>query len=157
GAVALLTKVEWKPRKPYDAPNWVPVDRPVRLGELSPAGMLTVPGRNPWPIDLRLRVPPDLSRWRTETIPLDLRYRYAGYGVPHNSSLSVLLNEELIKRLDLDEQAETAVKRVIGGEPGAVREKIRIPLYAFASDASLQFKFHYEHTRENECSGTLVD
>lgn len=65
-----------QPRKPYDAPNWLPTDRPVKLGELIAAKQLNVAGYNPGEITVPLNFPPDLFTWRDDGAPLDLKYRY---------------------------------------------------------------------------------
>lgn len=51
---ALLPK-----RKPYDAPNWLPSDRPISFTGLK---------------DHAFKVPPDLFVWRSEGIPMELSY-----------------------------------------------------------------------------------
>ena len=52
-----------QPRKPYDAPNWLPSDRKVKLGELLPAKELSVSGYNPGDIVVPLNFAPDLFTW----------------------------------------------------------------------------------------------
>ena len=66
GASATLREVkEISPRKPYDAPNWVPSDRPVRFSELvRSTSELNVVGYNPDLIRIGLQLPPDLFVWR---------------------------------------------------------------------------------------------
>jgi hypothetical protein len=64
-------------RRPYDAPNWVRLDRPVKFGELvSYPQELQAAGRHPEDIRMRLRVPVDLFTWRSRGVPVDLKYRY---------------------------------------------------------------------------------
>ena len=47
------------PRVPYDAPNWVRLDRPVRFAELLDyLGQLQASGRAIWPLDLTVKLPP---------------------------------------------------------------------------------------------------
>ena len=157
GPVATFGKVDYQPRKPYDAPNWLPTDRPVQLGELLPANRFTVAGRDPWPITLRLRVPPDLSRWRVDYVPLDLKYRYVSYGLPEDSSLSMQINGSEVWRTDLITKPDTVFNRIIDKKDGIMHEQVRIPAYSFASDASLEFKFRYPTTAEQDCTGALVD
>lgn len=86
------------PRKPYDAPRWVPVDRPVALRELvdSPAD-LQVRGSAPDPIRLNLRVPADLHSWGGSGVPLALHYRYTAPTVRSDSMLAVEINDQLVQ------------------------------------------------------------
>ncbi|GGJ22399.1 UDP-forming cellulose synthase catalytic subunit [Neoroseomonas lacus] len=62
-------------RRPYDAPRWLPTDRPVSLGELVERSELQVSGYAPGPITIPLRTAPDLATWRQHGFPLDLRFR----------------------------------------------------------------------------------
>ena len=62
-------------RRPYDAPRWLPTDRPVSLGELVERSELQVSGYAPGPITVPLRTAPDLATWRQHGFPLDLRFR----------------------------------------------------------------------------------
>jgi hypothetical protein len=54
------------PRQPYDAPNWLPTDRPVKLSELIDPKRLNVSGYNPGEITIPLNFPPALSSWRQD-------------------------------------------------------------------------------------------
>src|SRR5690606_23586741 len=68
---------EVEPRKPYDAPNWVPSDRPVRFDELvRDQAALNVRGYHPDLIRIGLQLAPDLFVWESDGIPVNLRYRY---------------------------------------------------------------------------------
>ncbi|MBB5216317.1 cellulose biosynthesis cyclic di-GMP-binding regulatory protein BcsB [Parapusillimonas granuli] len=157
GPSALLTQVERRPRKPYDAPNWVPVDRPLRLGELLPPRQLTADGRDPWPIHFRLRVPPDLSAWGVDHVPLNLTFHYANHQVPAGSRLDILLNGRLIKHYGLDAPKKSVIEKLHAPGTGVVRDEIKVPLYAVSPDSSLQFKFRYLPPAERACSGNYVD
>ena len=77
GNSATITQLtDLQPRRPYDAPNWLPTDRPVRFGELAEARDLTVSGYDADAVRVNLRVPPDLFMWQTKGVPIDLAYRY---------------------------------------------------------------------------------
>ncbi len=89
------------PRRPYDAPNWLPSDRPVRLGELIDTKQLSVSGYNPGSISIPMRLPPDLFNWREAGVPLDLKYRYTPQQESANSSLLVSLNNTFMKSMPL--------------------------------------------------------
>lgn len=68
--------VQLAPRRPYDAPKWLPSSGPVPLGELVTPEILNVAGYTPDTIRVPLRLPPDLFGWDEKGVPLDLRYRY---------------------------------------------------------------------------------
>lgn len=63
--------------KPYDAPRWIPTDRPVKLSELIRKDQsLTVTGIWHAPLRVAFRAAPDLFLWDGETIPLHIGYRF---------------------------------------------------------------------------------
>ncbi len=74
GPAAQVDVHEPPPRRPYDAPRWIPSDRPVRFGEfarpeeLQATGFLTS-------IGLNFHSAPDLFVWHTDGIPVTLQLR----------------------------------------------------------------------------------
>src|SRR3989344_2593112 len=102
GPLARITEVtELKPRKPYDAPNWLSNDRPVKFGELVEADALNVSGYSPDLIRLNFFLPPDLFAWRQKGIPVDLRYRYTPRPNPDKSTLNINVNQQFLRSLPL--------------------------------------------------------
>jgi hypothetical protein len=98
------------PRKPYDAPNWVSLDRPTRLGELTQyPNQLEVAGMVPRPITLGFNMPPDLFVWRSQGIPLDLKYRYTPPLREDTALLTVNVNNQFVKAFTLDKQANQGI------------------------------------------------
>ena len=91
-------------RKPYDAPNWIATDRPVRIAELArDPGQLQLRGYalND-AVNLSLQLPPDLFTWNGSTIPVDLRYRYTPNQVSQHGMVSVLFNEQFVHSWPLE-------------------------------------------------------
>lgn len=80
------------PRKPYDAPRWLPTDRPVRFDEIEPADRLTRVGPHPAPLSLALRLPPDLHFARQASVPVDLRWHHTPPPVADRSAMHVAFN-----------------------------------------------------------------
>ncbi|GIZ66927.1 hypothetical protein KAM428_20120 [Aquipseudomonas alcaligenes] len=116
GAHARIERIDsLAPREPYDAPNWLPSDRPVRLGELTEAKRLSVSGYDPGTINLPLRLPPDLFNWRQTGVPLHLKYRYTPQPVSTNSSLLISVSGKFIKSLPLPSQ-ENLDKSLLAGQ-----------------------------------------
>src|SRR5471032_170750 len=59
GPSATITSLtQLAPREPYDAPNWLPTNRPVRFGELANPADLTVFGYDADAVRVNMRVPP---------------------------------------------------------------------------------------------------
>ena len=73
GASAVVPPPSVAPRKPYDAPFWIPTDRPVRLGELADATSLQTSGYV-GTIRVPFRTAPDFYTWNDRFFPLTLRY-----------------------------------------------------------------------------------
>ncbi|MFB2862889.1 cellulose biosynthesis cyclic di-GMP-binding regulatory protein BcsB [Aeromonas sp. MdU4] len=91
------------PRVPYDAPNWVRLDRPVRLDELLDyPGQLQASGRAIWPLDLTVTLPPDLYQPGANGIKLQLGYHYTSPVLHDGSRLDVKVNDQLMKSYPLE-------------------------------------------------------
>ncbi|KPA90054.1 cellulose biosynthesis cyclic di-GMP-binding regulatory protein BcsB, partial [Pseudomonas asplenii] len=157
GATALIDRLDPVPaRLPYDAPNWLPADRPVKLGELVDAQQLHVSGYNPREIIVPLRLPPDLFEWRNRGVPLQLKYRYTPQQFSTNSALLVHLNDHLIRSMQLPSIAN------LNGEPqwlewlktddSLPREaSMFLPLDISTFKAQLQLRYMYDYVKQGEC------
>lgn len=156
GSSATVSELAQRPREPYDAPNWLPSDRPVELGELLPLQELSVSGFNPGLINIGLRLPPDLSDWRVDTVPLKLFYQHSATDGQDKAALDVLINQQSVKRIELANNDEVA-RRWLGGDVSALEDTVLLPLSMLQSQAALQFQFRYPPSTETECSGGLVD
>lgn len=144
------------PRKPYDAPNWMPTDRPVFLGELLPAGDFTVSGFDPPPISIGLRLPPDLSSWRTSSVPLNMNVRYSPVTHGQDATLAVLINRQFVQEIKLGD-SDKGIWGVLTGVAGMVRQAVNLPLAMLESQAELQFKFNYPEPVRSECGAHIQD
>ncbi len=150
------------PRRPYDAPNWLPSDRPVRLGELIDTKQLSVSGYNPGSISIPMRLPPDLFNWREAGVPLDLKYRYTPQQESANSSLLVSLNNTFMKSMPLP-----SLKSLDGGEnllamlkkdESLPREaQVLLPLGVASSRSQLQLRFMFDYIKQGECRDIIID
>lgn len=158
GSTDIVSKVKIAPRKPYDAPNWLPTDRPVYLGELLPANDFTATGYDPPPISIALRLPPDLSSWRNASVPLNLNYRYTPQAQTHDklADMTILLNQQYVQRFELGDSYEGiwgALKEV----PGEANRAVNLPLAMLDSQAELAFKFNYPEPMRKECGASGSD
>jgi hypothetical protein len=150
-----------QPRKPYDAPNWLPSDRPVKLGELLPAKQFNVSGYNPGDITVPLNFPPDLFTWRDEGAPLDLKYRYTPQEKSSNSSFIVSFNDGLIKSQNLlsQDRLESGVLQTLKlNDDSLNREtRVRLPLNSVALQSRLQLRFMFDYIKQGECGDIIID
>ncbi|MBC8721292.1 cellulose biosynthesis cyclic di-GMP-binding regulatory protein BcsB [Paraburkholderia sp. 31.1] len=130
--VKLDAPVAVVPRKPYDAPNWLPGDRPVQLGEMLAADRLTVQGFRPGAINVDLRLPPGLFGFDNSGAVLNLHYRYTARPESTRSELGVLAGNTPLQTLPLT------------GDASDGYAVIRVPTYLLPPLTTLQFDYRYE-------------
>ena len=153
GQLVTLTKeTESEPRKPYDAPAWVPTDRPVRFGELAKVEELRVQAYFPPVIRLNYRIPPDLFTWRSPGAPVKLKYRATRLPLHQNSSLNVSANENFIQAYalnEVDKKTSTANPQNLTPSinSGMREESLFIPPYASTGRDQFQFAYYFDVTR----------
>lgn len=154
--------VNLAPRQPYDAPNWLPSNRPVRLGELIETKALSVSGYDPGTISIPVRLPPDLFGWNEASPTLKLRYRYTPQPMSTNSSLLVSANGKYLKSLHLP-SVETlgddqTVLDLLKADDSLVREtEIDLPLTTLPLNSALEFRFMYDFIKQGECRDIIID
>jgi cellulose synthase operon protein B len=148
-----------KPRKPYDAPNWLPTNRPVKLGELIDAKRLNVSGYNPGDITIPLNFPPDLFNWRRDGAQLNLKYRYTPQPTSTNSSFIVNFNDNLIKSdvLPSRDHLEKSLLSAIKDETLTHEMDVRLPLNSAALQSRLQLRYMYDYIKQGECRDIIID
>ena len=153
GQLVTLTKeTESEPRKPYDAPAWVPTDRPVRFGELAKLEELRVQAYYPPVIRLNYRIPPDLFTWRTPGAPVKFKYRATRLPLHQNSSLNVSANENFIQAYALNEvdkktNADNPQNLAPSINSGMREESLFIPPYASTGRDQFQFAYYFDVAR----------
>lgn len=160
GSTVVIDKLDTlKPRKPYDAPNWLPTDRPVKLGELIDTKQLNVAGYNPGDITVPLNFPPDLFNWRQDGALLNLKYRYTPQPKSTNSSLIVSFNDGLIKSeaLPSREHLEKSLLSAIKDDSLARELSVRLPLNSVALQSRLQLRYMYDYIKQGECGDIIID
>lgn len=154
-----LTVVQ--PRKPYDAPNWLPTDRKVKLGELLPEQQFNVSGYNPGDIVVPLNFPPDLFTWRDSGAPLDLKYRYTPQEKSNNSSFIVSFNDALIQSQSLpsEEKLDSSVLSTLKSNNGNLDRElsVRLPLNSVALQSRLQLRYMFDYIKQGECRDIIID
>ncbi len=144
-----------KAREAYDAPRWVPTDRPVKLGERVGAEQLQVRGQYPAPIRVPWDLPPDLFYWKSKGAKFDIGYRYTP--TPGTkSTLDLDVNNQFARALpllmyDSPEKLTDKAKKTLEIPLVAKREKYRVPVYKFASDNEVKWQYNFEIRKKGEC------
>lgn len=137
------------PRQPYDAPNWMPTNRPVLFSELTDfPGQLEAQGLRPRPIRLNLNLPPDLFVWRSNGIPMDLIYRYTAPLKRDESRLTLSLNDRFVASYPLLPQGEQGTLarmhlHVLGNDPVADSASLVIPALRVGAQNQLGLDFSF--------------
>ncbi|CAN7674845.1 cellulose biosynthesis cyclic di-GMP-binding regulatory protein BcsB [Trinickia sp. LjRoot230] len=147
------------PRKPYDAPRWLPIGRPVAFKELvDDPHQLQVSGSRPDAIRLNLRVPADLYSWTGQGVPLDLKYRYTAPTVENDSTLAVAVNDQLVKSFRLlPARAEDSQGRLrlplLPSTDARSTNALDIPAFRVGSSNQLQLSFDLSSQKTGLCQG----
>jgi cellulose synthase operon protein B len=164
GASATITQlVDLSPRKPYDAPNWLSTDRPVRFGELAEARDLSVSGYNADAVRINLRVPPDLFMWQTKGVPIDLGYRYTVRPALDRSSLNISVNDGFVQSLRIPAESTSTFdlgryfNHVLPDRTAGARREIYLPPLLLTPRAQLRLHFYYDIPKTGECQGRVLD
>ncbi len=164
GQIAHIDKVNYPPRRAaYDAPNWLAVDRPVKLGELvNNPEELQVRGRMPKPLRINVRVPADLMLWQNKGVPIDLKYRYTQPVADDNSTLNVSINNQFLQTFILQSnkrlgEVDHLVLPLLEDDRSFDRGDILIPSLKVGSDNQLQFQFSFDYHRQGLCRSFQLD
>jgi hypothetical protein len=164
GTTATITQLnDFAPRKPYDAPNWLPTDRPVRFGELAEARDLSVTGYNADAVRVNMRVPPDLFMWQTKGVPIDLGYRYTVRPALDRSTLNINVNDGFVQSLRIPAVATSTFdlgryfNQVMPDRTAAARHEIYVPPLLLTPRSQLRLHFYYDYPKTGECQGRVLD
>ena len=151
----VVEDVALAPRKPYDAPAFVPTDRVVRFGEIMPATALQRQGSAPLGIDIPFSLPPDLFSWRQRTFPVKLWVRTpADAAFEHDGSrLDVSLNTSYLESFPLFEN--TVWKQwglqVSGPHVGALGVRAGLPPLLLFGQNRLSLDFNVRPIDRGAC------
>lgn len=145
--------------KPYDAPRWIPTDRPVKLAELVRKDQtLTATGIWHDPLRVAFRAAPDLFLWDGQTIPLNIAYRFPteNWINEDSSSLSVSLNNTFLRNLHVNKLgALETLWRKIGGDARQEQYEIQVEPYQIYGDNQLSLYFNITPKADAPCSVLL--
>lgn len=164
GQTAHVDQVNLPPRRAaYDAPNWLAVDRPVKIGELidSPE-QLQVRGRLPRPLRINVRVPADLMLWQNKGVPIDLKYRYTAPVADDNSTVNISINNQFLKTIrlqaeDREDGGDNLLLPLREADHSLDHGDILIPSLKVGSDNQLQFQFAFDYHKQGMCRSFQLD
>lgn len=162
GSYVNVTQMQDIPaRKPYDAPGWIPTDRPVHFAELAKPEELQVEGIMPDTIGINFSVPPDIFPWRSEGVPLDLHYRYTPRPVADRSTLNVNINNQFVQALPLASMPGKNEKKfklpLIEDGKAIGHELVRIPHDNFYGSNRLQLQYFFDYTKQGSCKDVYLN
>lgn len=160
GQQALIKSVNLgAPRKPYDAPRYVPTDRPVRFAELIDFPNQLEASTTNTKVRLNLRLPPDLFGWSGRNIPINLKYRYTAPSSWNDSLLNIEINSALIQSFRLPPRSEQSQNRLnidlLGQAELNSEESLQIPAFRVGGNNELSFGFAFAPQGTQACSSTL--
>lgn len=158
GQSATVKNVDLGPlRKPYDAPYWVRLDRPTKLGELvNSLTELQVSGHSPQDIRVNMRIPADLFTWRSKGIPVDLKYRYSPLITEDDSRLNVNINQQFVDAFNLKPSGKGGVKQrvrvpLLGEGLFGTGNQFYIPAFKLGSNNQMSFTFSFAYEKQGLC------
>jgi hypothetical protein len=160
GESATVSDVTPGRRVAYDAPRWLRGDRAIKLGELISADRLQGFGIAPPPMNIDLRLPPDLFTWNHAGVPIELHYRYTAPAELDNSMLTVTVNDQLLRSYRLTPQSAGDGKLAVAllqSDDSRQNRDLFIPAFQLASDNRIQFRFAMERHRQGLCNLGYID
>jgi hypothetical protein len=155
--IAVVGVPEVARRKPYDAPNWIPTDRPVRLGEAVDQPLLHSIGYTGL-IRVPFRTAPDFFSWRNQPFRLNLHIHAPPGSIDDlaQSRLDVSVNDVFLSSLPLAQPGsqDTYLTRLFGHENTAPDTQVDLPPYNVFSQNDLQLYFDARPMARTNCVDT---
>ncbi|HVY13837.1 MAG TPA: UDP-forming cellulose synthase catalytic subunit [Rhodopila sp.] len=149
------------PRKPYDAPDWITTDRPVRFGELVDASTLQGTGYVPGTFHVPFHTAPDLYTWRRRPFKAMIRFRAPPGPVVDvaASRLDVSINGIFLHSYSLapPDRIWDWVEHELGMTPQVRRGATAIPLYDVFGQNDLQLYFDARPLHRGDCTAIPED
>ncbi len=138
------------PRQPYDAPEWLPTNRPVKFAKLTrSADQLQTQGLPPYPVDVEFKLPPDLFVWRGKGVALHLAYRYTRPARSEGSNLNIFANDRFFTSFPLsaDPATQGDVRNLrlslLSADSDAQANDSKVPALTLRGNNRLRFDFSY--------------
>jgi len=143
------------PRRPYDAPKWIPSDRPVRLGELAGGGAIN--GRRLLDTPkVSFRTAPDLFFGALSGGKMYVHIRRAddSWVDPGNSRVFVDLNQRTVGEIPLEPKLKVLSQLKEWLFPGKAEDRVSqvlLPGFQLASQNQLDFLFELRAKTDADC------
>ena len=138
------------PRQPYDAPEWVPTNRPVKFIQMTQSPeQLQTQGLPPYPVGIEFKLPPDLFVWHGKGVALHLAYRYTRPARGEGSNLNFFVNNRFFTSLPLsvDPGAQGDARNLrlnlLSADSDAQDDDRKIPDLTLQGNNRLRFDFNY--------------
>lgn len=144
-----------EPRRPYDAPKWIPSDRPVRLGELADGGAIN--GRRLLDTPkVSFRTAPDLFFGALSGGKMYVHIRRAddSWVDPGNSRVFVDLNQRTVGEIPLEPKLKVLSRLkewLFPGKPEDRVSQVLLPGFQLASQNHLDFRFELRAKADADC------
>lgn len=142
-------------RRPYDAPAWIPTDRPVKLGELADTAALQATGYAPGTIRIPFNTAPDLYTWRRRPFPVEVGFRAPPGPILDvaASRLDVSLNGQYLRSLPLATPNPIWAwpLRMLGIDQVVQDHVVRVPPYIVFGRNELQLSFDARPMHRGDC------
>ncbi len=143
-------------RVAYDAPAWIPSDRPVKFGELVDASDLQGTGYVPGTMRVPFRTAPDLYTWRNRAFPMDLRYRAPPGPIEDLavSRLDIGINDLYLASLPLAAEPSRSASwfsRLFNFGVTQPTSRVDVPAYQVFGQNDLQFFFDTRPLHRGDC------
>jgi cellulose synthase (UDP-forming) len=156
GTSATVTAPRPPRRRPYEAPRWLPPDRPALMGELVERSELQVTGYAPGPVRVPLRTAPDLTTWRGHGFPVEIRFRAPPGPILdiEVSRLDVSVSDVFLRAVPLRERESwpwSWLLRQIGIEQTPRTASVRVPPWLVSGRNELQMRFDMRPLHRGDC------
>lgn len=154
GASLRVTPVANPPRQPYDAPRWLPSDRPARFAELGDA-TLSSDSLAPETMSVTFHAAPDTFVWNGANIPMRIRYRFpeGDWFDATRSHLNLSLNGRYLTSVPvLRPGVFEKIKNHFGFQTRQEDALVEIPTYLIFGNNQLDFYFDIRHKPDPTCA-----
>jgi cellulose synthase (UDP-forming) len=158
--VAVVQAPQVAARQPYDAPSWIPSNRPVRFGELVDSSALQLHGYV-GAVRVPFHTAPDFYTWRNRAFELRLHYRAPPGPIidVKPSRLDVGINGIYLDTLSLayDPRDDWFSRLLPFGTTQAGTARVAVPPYDVFGANELEFYFDARPLHRGECTAVPQD
>ena len=162
GSSAAVAAPHTPQRRPYEAPRWLPPDRPVRIGELVERSELQVSGYAPGPVTVPLRTAPDLTTWRGHGFPVAIGFRAPPGPIldVEVSRLDVSVSGSFLRAVPLRDRESwpwSWMLRQVGIDQTPRETSVRVPPWLVSGRNELQLRFDMRPLHRGDCVSIPAD